>query len=317
MPNFLINRSKLLEEVLEGHGWESCRDCCTDEYDFVMWDKCSKPNIAGPPEARLLTLLGPEAAHIDNKRHLYNACRHRMSDLLPETYLDRGEVPPSDAADGDASLCPLWFLKKAFTAGGKDVHCGPLSDMVALWEAQPKERDWVLQRGVRSCLLEGRKWTLRVYVLLLPDLTVWVHEEGLAIVHKQTYTENVGSVDRDVHIDHKGCTRHAFTDLPFHAEVLPNVVTACARLFKSYAGKMNSAQDPTRYHLFGLDFIIGGAMEPYLIEVNQFPNMSINSGVVGRFVKRTLFEDLYRLLIAPAVLGSEPEAGGFQKCTEL
>ena len=316
MPQYLINRSKLLEEILEEEGWSSACDAGSDEIDFVMWDKCSKPNVPGPQTARLQTLLANEVCLIDNKKHLYTHCKYKIKYMLPETYALIEDAPEEDVG----GKCPVWFLKKAFTAGGKDVHCGSLSTLKDLWASQSRHRDWVLQRGVRSCLIDSRKWTLRIYVLFMnqdngKDNSVWLHEEGLAIIHKLEYSETVdpGVIDSEVHVDHKGCVRYPFSKLPFYRKTFEQVKGTTRDLFLTYQKHLNKAKEPGRYHFFGLDYIINTDMKPVLIEVNQFPNMSINSDRVGRDVKRCVFEDMYSLMIAPAVFGIPRQKGGFVK----
>ncbi|KAJ9449541.1 Tubulin glycylase 3B [Diplonema papillatum] len=321
MPLFLINRSKLLESVLENEGWESCREVWSgdgdDPIDFVMWDKGSRPHLPGPETAKLRCFLPQELALIDNKKHLWTACKDHLRDLLPPTYTHpTQEIAPllTVAGRGDDAVLSqtVFFLKKTFSAGGKDVICGTLPELLRRWRAEEKPSFWVLQQGVVPGLLAGRKWTLRSYALLLPNCSVWAYDEGLAIVHRTPYSDDCGEgFDEEAHVDHKGCDRVPLTSLPNHELIQAEVREAVRRLFTRFKGKLNAARDRSRYHLFGIDFVVPADGKPFLIEVNQFPNLSINSEKVGKGVKSDMFRDMYTLFIGPRIFGTPPAPGAW------
>eukprot|EP01061_Rhynchopus_euleeides_P002036 TRINITY_DN11551_c0_g1_i1.p1 TRINITY_DN11551_c0_g1~~TRINITY_DN11551_c0_g1_i1.p1 ORF type:complete len:321 (+),score=102.70 TRINITY_DN11551_c0_g1_i1:89-1051(+) len=316
MPYYLVNRSKILQEVLEEKGWECAPDPTTPDVAFTMWSKCTRPHLPAPEDARLQLLPVSETCAIDNKKHLHVKCKYFMKNMMPETYGCIEDAPTEDIAllPGNEHLCPVWFLKRAASSGGKDVICGELEVLLIQWRAQERHRNWILQRGVRSCLIDSRKWTLRCYVLLMGDGSVWLHREALAIIHKTIYSEGDeegGDIESEAHIEHSGCVRYPFSKLPFYSNVFPMLSASVERLFTIYQKDLNKNEDASRYHFFGLDYIVDYRMRPILIEANFMPNMSVHSDDVGRSVKRKVFSDMYTLMIAPKTFGVAPSPGGF------
>ena len=302
MPTFAINRSKLLEGILKREGWECVIDINEPCVGLSMWDSLSKPGIPGPTDCKLRCLRKDESSSIDNKKHLWTHLRDSIRKSLPETIF--GDInPPVFDKSG------IWFLKKGHTSGGKDIHCGSYQEIQTILQSVDNKKQWVIQRGVNSCLINGKKWTLRSYVLYHPNRSVWLFEEGIAIIHKVEFDPD--STEREIHVDHIGCTRIAFSSLSMFDDVLPKLKNLVADIFKAYQPFLNKDSDPSRYHLFGLDFIITEDLLPILIEVNMFPNMSSSSRNVAKQIKLNVFESMYSLLIAPLIEGKEPESDGF------
>eukprot|EP01065_Artemidia_motanka_P022055 TRINITY_DN26273_c0_g1_i2.p1 TRINITY_DN26273_c0_g1~~TRINITY_DN26273_c0_g1_i2.p1 ORF type:complete len:350 (+),score=117.28 TRINITY_DN26273_c0_g1_i2:69-1052(+) len=309
---FAVNRSLLLEDVLKQRGWASIRDA-GETADFVMWDRKSKPFTEEPPSAGLRLVTRADMQKADNKRHMWVHCKEHARAVLPPTFLTLEEAEASAREDASG----VWFLKKAHTAGGRDIVVGDFSEVARTWRAAERPRDWLLQRGVRRMLLcDGRKVTLRCYVLWMPSGAVSLWMDGLAILHGEPLPADDAEQTREAHVDHHGCERRRLSTEPYADELWGPLREAVRKVFGCFRGEVNAEGDSSRYMLFGADFVIsqpaGGGLAPVLIEINQFPNMSIRSDPIGKAVKRDLFEDLYTYLIAPACEGAPPKPGRFE-----
>lgn len=310
---YAVNQSRLLEQLLREQGWDAWDPQSGGAADFAMWDSQTRygPRCGGPPAAALRCLDPRDTYFADNKRQLWFATRRQCRGVLPETYTDAAEA--ERALGGAEPRGAVWFLKRENGAGGEGVVVGRLADMLARWRAEERPSCWLLQRGVPcGALAGGRKVTLRVYVLWLPSGAAALWEEGLAIVHSAPL-DGAAAECRAAHVDHQGCERRRLSREPYAPQVWAPLREAAGLVFGCFRRTLNTERDPTRFHLFGADFVLAGdssgAPRPVLIEVNSHPNLSAASCPVGRAVKRELFDDLRGFLIDPVCRGAAPRPG--------
>lgn len=191
----------------------------------------------------------------------------------------------------------VWFIKSVFGTGGKGMFCVRGDDVRTL-QLQP---DQIIQQGVESLsLIDGRKFTVRVYVLVW-NRAVYLYGDGFAVVHGVPYQR--GSTDYAVQIDHRGYeqTDSSVTLLPMHRypdwETVSPRVRECIAALTPLLQPVIEASDETTYAVLGLDFLITDELDVKLIEINNMPNF-IHNTEVNETVNVPFWRCVMRLLLS-------------------
>ena len=66
--------------------------------------------------------------------------------------------------------------------------------------------------------------------------------------------------------------------------------------FKAVGSKLFKTQDALSFELFGYDFIIDNDFNPWILEINNNPGISISSPVIAKIIPR-MMDDMFRLTI--------------------
>jgi hypothetical protein len=208
-------------------------------------------------------------------------------------------------------------------------------------------RDFVVQQEVLPMLLQGRKFVLRVHVLVVPQLAhqqqqdhpdygnptaaaaaaagggagrVFVHEDVIVLQHAKQY--DPASDYSAVHISSRG-RQHPPPVLLAHSQLPSHIQQSIWQQLQGLAvHSIHAVSDqllPTKvhpgvvlYHLFGFDCMADAAGQVVLLEVNSYP--AIASGTMSKVdvaVYNRLVGDLVRLLVLPVADGVAAEPGGF------
>ena len=205
--------------------------------------------------------------------------------------------------------------------------------------------NWLVQRYLaRPHLLDGRKYTLRRYVLVtaLDPLTVWVFGDGFAKLASRPYSLRADErgdrfrhlTNPDVQAENPEVATSA-DNLTFgaYAERLQAAGTDAAALFarvdRVVAAAIGSARDELArstwratnnpggcFELLGLDILIDEDMRPWLLECNVNPSLSVEaddepdgetrSSREERELKSALVRDLCRVVGLLDVAPGEP-----------
>ncbi len=201
----------------------------------------------------------------------------------------------------------LWFLKldAEYSYGGYDVY--PIiadEDMrINIEKNILKSKEYrlyrksrfVLQKGVdHPCLIEGRKFDLRVFYLVVSvrrKISFFVCKESLirmsAVEYDDTSTDKSIQItnttygyshatEESAHEDEEpeeGKRKRKLTDLMKEDNPLyPKVYSLCAELSAIYKPIFLSEREP-RFYVFGLDIIFDREGKPYLEEANIRPTI--------------------------------------------
>ncbi len=277
---------------------------------------CSKSGLATALE-RARTLAGRRITH-------------DLFDFAPRSF-----VFPADfhawrvrAADEPEAI---WISKVGDGARGEGVN------VVTDVEAVRPTPNLVLQEYVAAPhLLDGHKYTLRVYVAItsLDPLRVWVFPDGLTKLTTRPYTLDRASLgDRFVHLTNPTVLRQdQGADLASkrmtherYRERLRRDGHDDARLFRAIHAMvakaalaarepMLTAQSAARlpvegaFSLVGLDVLVDERMRPWLLEVNMGPSLAVESAATTDSARAE--EELKTRVVADllGVLGLCPDA---------
>jgi hypothetical protein len=269
---------------------------------------------------RRLNRIPGMAVHANSKAGLARTLRRtHLLDIHPETFVLpgeeeealRSEAASADAVDGEAN----WVLKPSFGGQGAGVSVHPtVGSALAAFAVGPTEEtgeEFVVQRFIRRpLLLDGHKFTLRVYALVpsLSPFRMYFYDNAVAKFALDEFSLDV-EAGRGAHITnapkraigevHRGenqtlprfnghglraAARAAGVD--FDGTVWPAVrsvvsravaaaVTACrvdaAAVHPDGAGDKRAVRGS--FQLFGIDVDLQDDWSPLLIEANVNPSV--------------------------------------------
>mmetsp|Transcript_9737 Transcript_9737/g.19100 ORF Transcript_9737/g.19100 Transcript_9737/m.19100 type:complete len:504 (+) Transcript_9737:50-1561(+) len=242
------------------------------------------------PKSYILTLEANDG-HEDSKEAF---------DKALEAALERSGFPGFENASQKT-----WILKPSVTnqANGIALVDSPDTLREALVKADEMQRagDFVLQYYLPPLLLDGRKFHLRVFMLLHGNLTAYVSPDFLAIFslepysnapieHTRAHLTNIAHQEVLSEEDQHRCMR-------LFEETIPDMVTSgvakdetearerfeavrnrvydmCAEVVEATSSELTFQPRANCFELFGLDFMIDPNWGVWLLEANAEPDLS-------------------------------------------
>ena len=178
----------------------------------------------------------------------------------------------------------------------------------------------IIQKYIEKPLLYfGRKFDIRIWVLLTQDLKVYVFNEGhlkccsvkydlssndnyshLTNYSFQKYNHNFGKYELGNEVSFDDLQNNIDVNynnkVNFKREILPKIHNIIKFCFQSVRTKINSMNRQYTFEIFGFDFMIDCNFEPFLIEINTNPGLEESSPLIKMLVPRML-DDALRLTV--------------------
>ena len=178
----------------------------------------------------------------------------------------------------------------------------------------------IIQKYIEKPLLYfGRKFDIRIWVLLTQDLKVYVFNEGhlkccsvkydlssndnyshLTNYSFQKYSDNFGKYELGNEVSFDDLQNNIDVNynnkVNFKKEILPKIHNIIKFCFQSVRTKINSMHRQYTFEIFGFDFMIDCNFEPFLIEINTNPGLEESSPLIKMLVPRML-DDALRLTV--------------------
>ena len=178
----------------------------------------------------------------------------------------------------------------------------------------------VIQKYIEKPLLYyGRKFDIRIWVLLTQNLNVYMFEEGhlkccsinynlnsdntfchLTNYSFQKYNSNFGKYEFGNEVsfeDFQKCIDANYNKkVNFKNDVMPKIKDIIKFTFESVKNKINPMMRKYTFEIFGFDFMLDCNFEPFLIEVNSNPGYEESSPLIKMLVPRML-DDALRLTV--------------------
>ena len=251
----------------------------------------------------------------------------RHARFAPQTFHlpgERAALLAAAAADPDQ----LWLQKPANGARGEGIRVlrdpADAPDTPGASDAS----DWLVQAYLADPhLIDGRKYVLRLYVLIsrLEPLRVYGYQQGFAKLASRPYTlddlddpfvhqtnpdvnaGNTAAADPVVfidleryraHLEAEGADAQALFDR-IHAQITMAVMAA--RDSMRTAAQSVGADQRGCFEFLGLDFLVDQALTPWLLECNLNPSLATcaapaDGGDIEGRIKQRMVHDLVGLL---------------------
>lgn len=241
-------------------------------------------------------MVGPEPCRLADKAKLAQALdTHNVRDVFPPTFLTL-----SGAINCERGRYPIWFIKDCRGTGGQGIRCVSDAELHTV-TMEPNE---IIQAGVTNlALLDGRKFTCRIYVFLWAK-RVFLFKEGFMLIHKEKYSVN--SKSYRVQVDHKGYGRkNSQMDMaPLSSHVnYWRYRTSFAAAITALLPVLDESRQATSddiYLMLGIDAMLLNGGDVKLIEINTVPNFE-HPAEINRAVNIPFFEAcLKRMFYQPA-----------------
>ena len=178
----------------------------------------------------------------------------------------------------------------------------------------------VVQKYIEKPLLYfGRKFDIRIWVLLTHDFKVYMFNEGhlkccsvkydlniddnfshLTNYSFQKYNNNFGRYEKgnevsfddlqyNIEVNYNNC-------INFKSEVIPKIKNIIKFVFQSVKNKINGLNRNYTFEIYGFDFMLDINFNPFLIEVNLNPGLEESSPLIKMIIPRML-DDALRLTV--------------------
>ena len=178
----------------------------------------------------------------------------------------------------------------------------------------------VIQKYIEKPLLYyGRKFDIRIWVLLTQNLNVYMFEEGhlkccsinynlnsdntfchITNYSFQKYSSNFGKYEFGNEVSfidfQKNIDNNYEKKVNFKNDIIPKIKEIIKFTFESVKNKINPMGRKYTFEIFGFDFMLDCNFEPFLIEVNSNPGLEESSPLIKMLVPRML-DDALRLTI--------------------
>ena len=178
----------------------------------------------------------------------------------------------------------------------------------------------VIQKYIEKPLLYfGRKFDIRIWVLLTQNLNVYMFEEGhlkccsinynlnsdntfchLTNYSFQKYNSNFGKYEFGNEVSFSDFQKNIDINyekkVNFKNDILPKIKEIIKFTFESVKNKINPMERKYCFEIFGFDFMLDCNFQPFLIEVNTNPGLEESSPLIKMLVPRML-DDALRLTL--------------------
>jgi hypothetical protein len=239
---------------------------------------------------------------LDDKIHLHKLLTtgkgsSNARDFWPEGYILPQEKTTLHAVAKNYPPDSFWISKQR---AGYGSHGNQLLSMQqALQKISTDDDDYLLQRMIEpALLLDGRKFSLRIYVVYFSPDEVYLSSEGLVKMAAMAMIEDDSrTMDSRVHMTNSGreatmlqndltylkanLDQAGYSYDAFWSRIRSSIVT----VFKAYKGAVQAKEDPRLLvwdsrreqmgipKILGFDFVVDGSCQPWLVEVNRFPGL--------------------------------------------
>ncbi|GJM11839.1 MAG: hypothetical protein DHS20C12_02420 [Pseudohongiella sp.] len=243
---------------------------------------------------------------IDNKLQMANALIDAGMNY-PRVYFIEEDVPNEPDS--------FWYIKDPEGTAGRGICVVPREEIAKRFEFGD-----IIQEAVRDLLLkDGRKFTLRIYVLVHLG-SVYLFQDGILVLHALTYDPD--SLDPKVQYDHTGYMEpkskvelSPFSDAPFYEEAFTKIKGSLANIFEAFSGLLKD-EAADRYCLFGIDVLIREDLSPVLVEINDRPNL-INPNTINARVNVPVIQAMYCILNPDCAASLSDDAKKFELISTL
>ena len=241
---FHINRSNILSDLLREEGWRPAK---ADEIaDFSMWF----PFDDDERQAELSLFDRKLVNQLDDKLALYKALKGCGSEnLMPKTFVTLPDYLRFLKKTGSSVSCYLKFSHG--TASEGVYYFNTLKKLLEFLDDHKTDPGSALiqQDVTNAMLLDGVKFKLRVYVLVLRGWQVSIYRDALLV--RNTKVLRPGSDDAEMHISSdSGSQTGLLSELAIGDKLMLDIRRSVAQTMNRFEPVYVSQQTEGDYHLF-------------------------------------------------------------------
>jgi prolyl 4-hydroxylase len=264
-----------------------------DAVQLLYFDGYGGRSFPSDIDLRFQLLERSKTIPLDHKLLLAKRLReHGMN--YPRVYFTEEDVPADPAK--------FWYVKDPLSTAGKKVFLCSGADIGDFYKP-----GYLIQEAIQDvALIDGRKFTIRAYVLV-HDRVVYFYQDSFLVVHGKAY--DPGDLDPHIHYIHDGYARPGAEvkmlpsiEYAGYGAVMDAMMAVTRNAFAAFASEL-SCDDPSRYCIFGLDFLQTADGRVALVEINDRPNFvhtkRINEAVNSRMVEALLQVLMPEFVTAP------------------
>lgn len=268
-----LSKNNILNKILSNNN--NFKKSTTDNIDF-LWDYNYR--FVGLNKNKLHHYPMNTVNFIDNKKIFFKMLNNEgIRNGIPKTYFSINEIPEN--------LGKRLYLKYAGNNGGKNVFLyDNINDLKK--DIRMNNDPYILQEEVYPMfLMEERKFVLRNWVVIIGN-KFYLFINGTCILHGDKYIKD--SLDRSINIDHiPGKIKYVkYENTDFYSKTFTKIIKLLSRVCIDGV-KKNIIMDDNSFQVLGTDIIFSSNLDPYLIEINSWPNMSDTN------VKQSCFFDYF------------------------
>lgn len=256
-------------------------------YDFV-WDYQVKDIVH-----KLQHYPMRDVSFIDNKNQ-FAKMLDSSGVWMPRTYHAIDQIPEVKKRN--------FFLKYSHNNGGTQVFMFDNKEDIA-FHVRSDPRPFVVQEEVENIyLINERKFILRIWLVLFEN-EYYLSSNGIIKLHKTEYRSSAVT-DRSAHIemDLRSIPYQHFKDWEHYDETMLRITQSMQTMTGCFDKRLQKSSNC--FQVFGADFIIDRDLNPYVIEMNSWPNMNNPFREYDEVLKE-FFHHFYHDLVRPS-LNDEP-----------
>ena len=246
------------------HSWREARK--GERADFLYGMHSKNSDIVPYPNSTL--------SYFHNKYDFFKILKSKQVSCMPKTFFSFNEFSKNSNRGANTNKGnDMWFYKLATYDSGtgvipffdSDKDCDKLKRLL-----HHESREYILQQGVKDLMLyDGRKFDIRIHVLISPSGKVYVYKNACMRISRKKYTSECS------------CKKHQLTNGSLGAEAQytdkwsqwESVYPSVQKSIKEIIYAMKQYLVNGKYLLLGADFIFDKNNKAWVLELNTYPNL--------------------------------------------
>lgn len=252
---------------------------------------------------------------LDERKTIYLEYKHLLAQLLHTYQLE--VMPASFAIDCNnyamvlTSLPPesWWILKPAMMNNAEGIKLFRNHAQITqhFQSNQCFDGPHVLQRYIQSPhLLNGHKYTFRLFVLITDFAGVYLYPQGYFNVAITPYNRDSTNLSCHLTNEHLNANHQAnvhqipTSHCPNFAVMFNEMKHIITQVCHAFIDKTALEQDNTQaFGLFGFDFIVDDKLKCWLLEVNHGPCFPTHLHVLNQVLYTPFWQDICHNFVVP------------------
>jgi hypothetical protein len=289
---FLTNRNlPVFKAALEPLGACVWQSGTAPQVDLLYFDRYGGQQPPAGLQASCELMDRARTIPLDHKLQLARTMTANALDF-PRHCFSPDELPPGAAT--------LWYVKDPLSAGSERLWLCRRDEVADFFEP-----GFIIQEALTDlALYQGRKFTLRSYVLVYAGSVYW-YPDSFLVVHGAAYDPALP--DAEAHFSHIGYMQPgssirlvASQDYRDYHRIEAPLVELVQDVFRLYEAQLGLSNPRGHFCLFGLDLLQLADGRVALVEINDRPNLH-HTDEINQRINQPMLQAMSRLLLGDKV----------------